>query len=83
MKKLVINMKQENNISINLLKDVENNLIVGEFRARGIIIVDIAKKYGGGGHNYACGASLKDWKEVDLILKDLDARSKENGKNIK
>jgi bifunctional oligoribonuclease and PAP phosphatase NrnA len=67
----------------NFTEDVENNLIVGEFRARGIIIVDIAKKYGGGGHNYACGASLKDWKEVDLILKDLDERAKENGKNIK
>ncbi|HBY64841.1 MAG TPA: hypothetical protein DEG42_00305 [Acholeplasmataceae bacterium] len=67
----------------NFTEDVENNLIVGEFRARGIIIVDIAKKYGGGGHNYACGASLKDWKEVDLILNDLDERAKENGKNIK
>ena len=67
----------------NFTEDVENNLIVGEFRSRGIIIVDIAKKYGGGGHNMACGASLKDWNEVELILKDLDERAKENGKNIK
>lgn len=67
----------------NFTEDVENNLIVGEFRARGITIVDIAKKYGGGGHNLACGASLKNWEEVDLVLKDLDERAKEYGKNIK
>jgi bifunctional oligoribonuclease and PAP phosphatase NrnA len=65
----------------NFTEDVENNLIVGEFRARGITIVDIAKKYGGGGHNQACGASLKDWNEVELVLKDLDERAKNNAKN--
>jgi len=67
----------------NFTEDVENDLIVGEFRARGITIVDIAKKYGGGGHNLACGASLKDWDEVDLVLKDLDERAKEYAKNTK
>jgi bifunctional oligoribonuclease and PAP phosphatase NrnA len=67
----------------NFTEDVENNLIVGEFRARGITIVDIAKKYGGGGHNQACGASLKDWDEVNLVLKDLDERAKDYAKNIK
>ncbi|MFU8793075.1 MAG: DHH family phosphoesterase [Acholeplasmataceae bacterium] len=61
----------------NFTEDIENNVIVGEFRSRGITIVDIAKKYGGGGHNQACGASLKDWDEVDLILKDLDERAKQ------
>ena len=65
----------------NFTEDVENNLIVGEFRARGITIVDIAKKYGGGGHNQACGASLKDWNEVELVLKDLDERAKDYAKN--
>jgi len=67
----------------NFTEDVENNLIVGEFRSRGIIIVDIAKKYGGGGHNNACGASLKNWNEVELVLKDLDERAKEYAENIK
>jgi len=65
----------------NFTEDVENNVIVGEFRARGITIVDIAKKYGGGGHNLACGASLKDWNEVEEILKDLDERAQEYAKN--
>jgi len=67
----------------NFTEDVENNLVVGEFRSRGISIVDIAKKYGGGGHNMACGASLKNWDEVSLILQDLDERAKEYAKNIK
>ncbi len=64
-------------------EDVEKNAIIGEFRARGITIVDIAKKYGGGGHNEACGATLKDWDEVDLILKDFDERAEENEKNLR
>jgi phosphoesterase RecJ-like protein len=62
----------------NFTEDIENQVIVGEFRSRGIVIVDIAKKYGGGGHNHACGASLKDWNEVDLILKDFDERAESN-----
>lgn len=67
----------------NFTEDVSKNVIVGEFRSRGIVIVDIAKKYGGGGHNHACGASLKDWNEVEDILKDFDERAQENEKNIK
>lgn len=67
----------------NFTEDIEKNAIIGEFRSRGITIVDIAKKYGGGGHNEACGATLKDWNEVDSILKDFDERALENGKNIK
>jgi bifunctional oligoribonuclease and PAP phosphatase NrnA len=67
----------------NFTEDYENGVIIGEFRSRGITIVDIAKKYGGGGHNQACGATLSGWDQVDLILKDLDERAKENGKNTK
>jgi phosphoesterase RecJ-like protein len=74
---------KEISIWANFTEDIENNLIVGEFRSRGIVIVDIAKKYGGGGHNNACGASLKDWDEVNLVLKDLDERAEEYAKNIK
>jgi len=67
----------------NFTEDIENNVIVGEFRSRGITIVDIAKKYGGGGHNNACGASLKDWNVVEDILKDFDERAQEHAKNTK
>lgn len=64
-------------------EDAEKDAIIGEFRARGISIVDIAKKYGGGGHAQACGATLKNWEEVEQILKDFDERAKENEKNIR
>ena len=56
----------------NFTIDTINNKIVGEFRSRDISIVHIAKKYGGGGHDMACGASLSSWEEVDLVIKDFD-----------
>lgn len=56
----------------NFTYDIANNKIVGEFRAREQSIVDIAKKYGGGGHDLACGASFESWDQVDLIIKDFD-----------
>ena len=48
------------------------NKIVGEFRSRDVSIVHIAKKYGGGGHDMACGASFTSWEDVDLAIKDFD-----------
>lgn len=69
-------------IWVSFTEDSENNVILAEIRSRGITVVDIAKKYGGGGHNNACGASLKDFNEADEMLKDLDERAKEHG-NIK
>ena len=56
----------------NFTIDIANNKIVGEFRSRDISSVHIAKKYGGGGHDMACGASLSSWEEVDLVIKDFD-----------
>lgn len=49
--------------------------IVAELRSRKISIVDIAKKYGGGGHANACGATLSSWQEVQLLLNDLNERA--------
>lgn len=56
----------------NFTVDVQNNKIVGEFRSRDVSIVHIAKKYGGGGHDMACGASFATWEDVDLAIKDFD-----------
>ena len=69
-------------IWVSFTEDNENNKILAEIRSRDITVVDIATKYGGGGHNNACGASLASFEEADLMLKDLDERAKENG-NIK
>ena len=56
----------------NFTYDIANDKIVGEFRARDTSIVHIAKKYGGGGHDLACGATLLSWDEVDNVIKDFD-----------
>ncbi|CCV64994.1 Phosphoesterase, DHHA1 [Alteracholeplasma palmae J233] len=69
---------KEVKIWASFTEDKEKNIILGEFRARDITIVDIAKKYGGGGHNQACGATLTSWEQADLIINDLDERAKEN-----
>ncbi|MCU0105610.1 bifunctional oligoribonuclease/PAP phosphatase NrnA [Acholeplasma vituli] len=65
-------------IWLNFTFDKEKNAILGEFRARGLKIVDIAKKYGGGGHEQACGAVLKTWDEVDQVIQDFKQLLKES-----
>lgn len=56
----------------NFTYDSINDKVVGEFRSRDISIVDIAKSFGGGGHDCACGATLKDFKEADLVIAEFD-----------
>ena len=57
-------------IWLNFTEEKTSDNIIGEFRSRQIPIVEIAKKYGGGGHLNACGATLKSWDEVNLIIND-------------
>ena len=64
---------REIEIWCNFTYDVTKGAIIGEFRSRGINIVDIAKKYGGGGHLQACGATLKYWDECDKVIADYIA----------
>ena len=52
--------------------------IIAEIRSRGIIVVDIAKEFGGGGHNEACGATLVSFEEADKMLEMLDERVQEH-----
>ena len=40
-------------------------------RSKGPVINELAKKYGGGGHPLASGASVKTWEEADLVIEDL------------
>ncbi|MGE6628901.1 DHH family phosphoesterase [Bacillus sp. NPDC077027] len=42
------------------------------FRSKGVVINTIAKKYNGGGHPLAAGASIYDWAVADDILRDLE-----------
>ena len=65
------------NIWCNFTKDPLSKKILCEFRSKNINIVDIAKKYGGGGHLYACGASVDSFEIVDEIIKDFNNLLKE------
>lgn len=63
---------EEVEIWVNFTIDTETNDILCEIRSRDIPVLDIAKKYGGGGHLRACGCTLKNWEETDLVISDLD-----------
>lgn len=51
--------------------------VICEFRSRTIPIVDIAKKYGGGGHDFACGATIDDFNVAKLVIDDFKELLKE------
>lgn len=57
--------------------DKNNNNIRGSIRSRGPIINEVASKYNGGGHMYACGVRVPNFDVVDDLIKDLDNSCKE------
>lgn len=52
--------------------DKVNDYIKCSIRSRGPIINEVAKQFGGGGHIYASGVKLKNFEEVDEMVKELD-----------
>ncbi|WP_282033077.1 DHH family phosphoesterase [Metabacillus indicus] len=42
-------------------------------RSKGPVINELAKKYRGGGHPLASGASVTSWEEADQVLSDLES----------
>lgn len=73
-------MADTNEIKIwaNFTKDRDSDKILCEFRSKEISIVDIAKKYGGGGHLLACGCTIYSKDTIKLILKDFNNLLKGN-----
>jgi phosphoesterase RecJ-like protein len=69
---------EEVNIWVNFTIDRDTSNIMCEIRSRGIPVLDVAKKYGGGGHLNACGCTLTSWEETDLVIHDLDKILEEN-----
>jgi bifunctional oligoribonuclease and PAP phosphatase NrnA len=51
----------------------ENDQIRVRLRSKGPVINGIAKKYKGGGHPLAAGASIYSWDEVPHVMKDIEA----------
>ena len=62
----------------NFTFDRATEKVICEFRSRGIVIVDIAKKYGGGGHANACGATIDNFDVVQDVLADFDRLMEED-----
>ena len=56
----------------NFTFDERIGKILCELRSRSVPIVDVARKYGGGGHAQACGCTVDTWEDADKILDELD-----------
>ena len=65
------------NIWANFTYDKDTKKVLCEIRSRDCEVVQIAKKYGGGGHLQACGATLDNFDVAKEVLKDLDNLAKE------
>ncbi|MEH7122785.1 bifunctional oligoribonuclease/PAP phosphatase NrnA [Bacillus sp. JJ1503] len=50
----------------------EEDQIRVRLRSKGPIINEIARKYNGGGHPLAAGASIYSWDDKDVVIKDLE-----------
>ena len=55
----------------NFTEDDDGSILV-ELRSKRVPIVDVARKYDGGGHALACGCTIYNFDTADQILKDLD-----------
>ena len=55
----------------NFTYDKSSDKVLGEFRSKRIEILPIAKKYGGGGHALACGATLDNFKVAKQVIADF------------
>ncbi|MFY4774610.1 DHH family phosphoesterase [Metabacillus sp. RGM 3146] len=51
----------------------EKDQIRVRFRSKGPVINQLAKKYNGGGHPLAAGASIHKWEEAEKVLEDLES----------
>lgn len=72
---------EEIKIWLNFTYNEKENNVSGEFRSRGINIVEVAKSFGGGGHQNACGATLKDFSEVSKVVNAYKQLLNEENKN--
>ena len=53
--------------------EYDDGSIICELRSKEIPVVDVAKAFGGGGHQLACGCTVDDWQSTNAILDALDA----------
>ena len=86
-KKFSLTYEEASN-SVTYMDSIKNSLIwiafiegEGEIRvrlrSRFVTVNPIAEKWGGGGHDCACGATLHSKKDIKVMLAEADARLKE------
>lgn len=56
---------------VNFTESDEDSIYV-EIRSLDIPVVDVAKKFGGGGHNLACGTTIKSFENVHEVIEALN-----------
>lgn len=56
----------------------EEKQIRVRLRSKNIVINQLAKKYNGGGHPLASGASVYSWEEAEQVVKDLEELCQQN-----
>lgn len=56
----------------------EDDQIRLRFRSKGPVINELAKKYGGGGHPLAAGATIYSWDEMEQVLQDVEKLCEED-----
>ena len=86
-KKFSLTFEEASN-SVSYMDSIKNSLIwiafvegEGEIRvrlrSRFVTVNQIAEKWGGGGHDCACGATLKSKKDIKVLLSEADERLRE------
>jgi phosphoesterase RecJ-like protein len=60
-----------------LFAEYEEGIVRCRMRSKGPAINELASKYNGGGHKFACGANLGTWDKTDDLIKDADQLAKE------
>ncbi|WP_077619062.1 DHH family phosphoesterase [Bacillus sinesaloumensis] len=68
---LVSNLGTIENIKTWVFFVEEKDQIRVRLRSKGPVINEVAKKYNGGGHPLASGATIYSWQEVDNVITDL------------
>ncbi len=56
----------------------EQKIYAGSLRSKNTYITDIANRYHGGGHRYACGVRSLNINDVEQLIQELVTRMKEN-----
>ncbi len=56
--------------------DERNDIYKANIRSRGPVINEVVAQYNGGGHKFASGCRTSDYKVIEALAKDLDAKCK-------